>query len=300
MRYSSRHILPKAFLLVAVVLVSVVAARYVVVEGRLQELELLLRYALGGVAFFFCLAAAFVSYYEYHGIGPQDGIIRRGPAQRFVSLTFDDGPSPLYTPAILDVLKEKGVKATFFVLGRHVEKYPDIARRISEEGHDIGNHTYSHRDLAPSTRALVLGEVGRAHQAIRETVGVSPFLFRPPRGMYSNAVRKLLLEEGYRIVLWTVSALDWRGLSPQRMLRRVKRYLRPGGIILFHDSGALIRREGARRTNTVSALPLIIDWLCEEGYEPVPVSEMLRRLETTCSEDGLEELAEEEEAVEKV
>lgn len=226
------------------------------------------------------LMAAFISYYEYHGIGPQDGIVRRGPHENIVAITFDDGPNPSFTPQILDILKEKGVKATFFVVGLHVKKYPEVARRIVAEGHDIGNHTYTHKDLVPSTRRMVLAQVHKTDQTIKRVTGVSTNLFRPPRGIYSNAVRRLLVEEeGYRFVLWSVSSTDWRKISPKKILKRIARYTRPGAILLFHDSGALIRREGASRDSTVESLSMVIDYLRSKGYEIVPVSEMIRRLE---------------------
>ncbi len=225
------------------------------------------------------IAAALVSYYEYHGFGRQDGVIRRGPSKPLVAITFDDGPNPKYTPKILDVLREKGVRATFFCVGLHVKKYPQVARRIVAEGHDIGNHTYGHRDLAPSTRRVVVNQIRRGADAIFSVTGVDPKLFRPPRGLYSEAVRRIVVEEfGLQMVLWTVSALDWRRLSPGQIVRRVARFVRPGAIILFHDSGALLRREGGKRTSTVEALPLVIDYLREAGYQIVPVSEMLRHL----------------------
>ncbi len=226
------------------------------------------------------IAGIGVSYYEYHGIGPQDGIVRRGPHQGIVSLTFDDGPSPKYTSEILDILKKKEVKASFFVVGKNVEKYPHIARRIVAEGHDICNHTYSHRELVPSTKKIVENQLERADFSIRRTTGVKTRLFRPPRGMISNAVRSLVVENGYRVILWTTSSMDWSGISSKMMVVRLRLFIRPGAIILFHDSGALIRNEGASRGNTVQALPLIIDYLREKrGYEIVPVSEMLNRLE---------------------
>lgn len=221
-----------------------------------------------------------VDYFEYHGIGPQDGIVRRGPNARCAALTFDDGPSPLYTPQILDVLAAAGVKATFFVVGEHVRAYPDVARRIVAEGHDMGNHTATHRDLVPASRLTVEDQLDACDVAIEEVIGARPLLFRPPRGIYGNRIRLLALSRGYRTILWSVSSIDWRGKSAQAIARRVHRCVRPGAIILFHDSGALIRREGASRQNTVDALPHVIHHLREErGYEIIPVSEMLRRLD---------------------
>lgn len=224
------------------------------------------------------MAAGFISYYEYHGFGTQDGIVRRGPAEPVVSITFDDGPNPEYTPQLLDALKEKGVKASFFCVGMHVEKYPEVARRIVNEGHDIGNHTYSHKDMVPATRRVIESQVRRTDAAIRTTTGIATRLFRPPRGLYSGTVRRIVVDEfGHQLVLWTVSALDWRRLTPRQIVRRVARYVRPGAIILFHDSGALLRREGGKRTSTVEALPLVIDYLKGAGYEVLSISEMLER-----------------------
>ncbi|MEW6189475.1 MAG: polysaccharide deacetylase family protein [Actinomycetota bacterium] len=259
----------------ALVLVSVVLLRQTA-GGKLHEIERLLQIIFLTVSVSLLLLAIFLTYHVYHGFGSQEGIFRRDPYERLVSITFDDGPNPIYTPQILDILKGKGVKATFFVVGRQVEKYPDVARRIVEEGHDIGNHTYSHRELVPSTRRIVLNQVRKADRMIQKATGVKTRLFRPPRGMYSNAVRKILREEGYRIILWTVSTADWSGISSKAILRRIKLYLRRGGIILFHDSGALLRNEGASRENTVQALPMVIDYLQQKGFEIVPISEMLK------------------------
>ncbi|HEY3375524.1 MAG TPA: polysaccharide deacetylase family protein [Candidatus Aquicultor sp.] len=235
---------------------------------------------IGGIFLLIPIVAAMVSYYEYHGIGCQDGIMRRGPHENVIAITFDDGPNPIYTPKILDVLKEKGVKATFFVVGCHVKKYPEVAKRIVDEGHDIGNHTYTHKDMVPSTRRMVLAQTRKTNHIIEQVTGANTKLFRPPRGIYSTAVRKVIVdEEGYNLILWTVSSVDWRGLSPQRILRRITRFARPGAILLFHDSGALVRREGASRENTVESLGLVIDHLHARGFEIIPISEMLRRLE---------------------
>lgn len=234
------------------------------------------------------LAIAAVNFYEYHGIGPQEGIVRHGLNKQYVALTFDDGPNPEYTPKILDILKEKEVFATFFMVGRHVLKYPETARRVHFEGHDIGNHTFSHRDMVTAGKKTVLKEVYQTDAAITEVLGVRTRLFRPPRGMISNAVRRILVEHGFTIALWTVSAQDWRRDPPNTMVKRIIRHTRPGGVILFHDSGALVRSEGGSRVETVEALPLVIDALRERGYEIVPLSLMLRDLDRVYSESLIE------------
>lgn len=220
--------------------------------------------------------AGLVCYFEYHGIGPQDGIVRRGSGELpVIALSFDDGPSPIYTPAILEILAEKDVSATFFVTGRHAEKYPAVIKRMATEGHEIGNHTYTHRDLVPVSRRRLFWEIRRTERVIRRITGRTLRLFRPPRGIYSNAVRRALVEDGYTLVLWSVSSADWCALPPEALTRRVLRYARNGAIILFHDSGALVKREGGSRAGTVKALPAIIEQLQAQGFQLVTVGELI-------------------------
>jgi peptidoglycan/xylan/chitin deacetylase (PgdA/CDA1 family) len=279
MKNETKHPALKTFFLLGLLFViAAIFFKYIISEdvfplaGRQGYL------ALGGIFFLLAAIASFVSYFEYHGFGSQQGIVRRGLKDRkAVSLTFDDGPSPDFTPKILDVLRKKNVRASFFVTGSHVQKYPDVAKRIVGEGHDIGNHTYSHREIAPSVRKTILWQLKRTDNVIYSVTGVRTRLFRPPRGIYSNASRELLVTEGYKIILWTISSTDWRGTNAKTMARRVLKYARNGGIILFHDSGALFRKEGASRKNTVEALSLIIDSLRERGFEIIPVSEMLTK-----------------------
>jgi peptidoglycan/xylan/chitin deacetylase (PgdA/CDA1 family) len=216
-----------------------------------------------------------ISYYEYHGFGNSEGIIRRGPSQKVVALTFDDGPSPDYTPLILDILKKHNVKATFFLVGKHVEKYPEVARRIFAEGHEIGNHTYSHRDLVPSSKKKLKREILFNQEVIKKYLGIEPALFRPPRGIYSEAVRQFVVKNGLTLVLWSVSGIDWAGTPASLIAKRILRYTHPGAIILLHDSGALLRSEGHSRINTARSLQKVIPALKDKGYKFVTVSELI-------------------------
>ncbi len=275
MKHKTRHILPRKLFIAALIIGFLLLVRWLISDDRIPFFELSLRWVLLLSALSLGSVAAFITYFEYHGIGSQEGITRRGPRQPNVSITFDDGPDPKHTPLILDVLKEKNVKATFFVVGKHVEKYPEIARRIVAEGHDIGNHTYTHKELAPSTRKVIIKELTKTDEAIKKVTGVKTDLFRPPRGIYSQASRALLVELGYKIVLWSLSSVDWRRTSPEWMLNRIKRYAKNGSIILFHDGGALVRREGGLRMNTVKVLPMAIDYLRSAGFEIVPISKMI-------------------------
>ena len=240
------------------------------------------------VPFFGVIAIISINFYEYHGFGPQEGIIRHGAHKPYVALTFDDGPNPEFTSRILDILAEKNVQATFFMVGRHVLKYPQIARRVVAEAHEVGNHTFSHRDLMTASRKTLLKEVYDADDAISGTLGIRTRLFRPPRGLISSAGRQVLAENGFKIALWTVSAQDWRRDAPKVVVRRITRHARPGGIILFHDGGALLRSEGGSRESTIEALPAVIDELRSRGYEFVGLSELIADAEYAGEQSLLE------------
>lgn len=232
-----------------------------------------------------------VNFYEYHGFGSQEGIVRHGPGKPYVALTFDDGPNPKYTPKILDILKENKAPATFFMVGRHVLKYPEIAKRVFAEGHEIGNHTFSHRELLTASKKTALKEAEETNEAIKSVVGIETKLFRPPRGLISKMIQQMLAARGFTIVLWTVSAQDWRRDAPKVMVKRIIRHVRPGGIVLFHDSGALLRAEGGSRVGTVEALPMVIEALHARGYEIVSLSRLISDLGQVPADNVVEVLA---------
>ncbi len=238
---------------------------------------LLLSVALASGTLFFGF-----SFYVYHGFGHQPDIYRNGNREfKMVALTFDDGPSAEFTPAILDILKEYQVPATFFMVGSHVEKHPEIAQRIVAEGHEIGNHTYSHRNLPTLSTGSLNREIMEATKIIASVTGVSPQYVRPPRGMYDGRFRRLANLLAQEIVLWSVSTRDWRyGVTPDNILKTVNNRVRNGDIILFHDSGALVKSEGGDRRATVLALPQVITLLHEKGFEIVPLSVLLYDAET--------------------
>jgi peptidoglycan/xylan/chitin deacetylase (PgdA/CDA1 family) len=222
------------------------------------------------------------TFYVYHGIGHQPDIYRSGNrSSNMVALTFDDGPSLEFTPAILDILKEYDVPATFFMVGAHVEKYPEIAKRIVEEGHEIGNHTYNHRNIPTLSSVDLHKELLEATAVITSVTDVYPAYVRPPRGMYDGRFRRLANLLGQEIVLWTVSTRDWRyGVTAESIVRTVKTRVRGGDIILFHDSGALIKNEGGDRRATVLALPEVIQTIRDKGLEIVPLSVLLHEAPT--------------------
>ncbi|MFC5469552.1 polysaccharide deacetylase family protein [Cohnella suwonensis] len=190
---------------------------------------------------------------------------------RKVALTFDDVPDPRFTPQVLDVLRRKKVTATFFVVGTRAKKHPDIVSRIRKEGHDIGNHSYSHPDFSKLPLAKVQDQIGRAEAIIDGIVGFKPRLVRPPYGEITETQLRWAKQQGYTVVNWNVDSSDWRQLSAKQILRNVTRSVRPGAVVLMHAGGG----EGQNLSGTVQALPALIDWLRLHRYEPVSLSELL-------------------------
>ncbi|WP_018465486.1 polysaccharide deacetylase family protein [Calidithermus timidus] len=187
---------------------------------------------------------------------------------RPVALTFDDGPWPGTTPAVLEILERKGIKATFFWVGRQLERYPDLARRVVAEGHAVGNHTYSHRSAA-SELEVAADELERTNALIEQVTGVRTTLFRPPGGHLENGLAKYALERGYVVVMWSALSGDTDPkYSAADIVNNVLSRVRPGSIVLLHDGGG-------DRSRTLAALPELIERLQAEGYRFVTVPQLL-------------------------
>jgi len=192
----------------------------------------------------------------------------KGP-EKIVALTFDDGPDRVYTPKVLDILKEKGVKATFFLIGSRVEEDPEIAKRIADEGHAIGNHTYSHPKLTKAS-PLLAEELRKTREALEKLgLGDNGF-FRPPYGAAEPSLVEQAADLGYRVAMWSVDSLDWRGLSKTEVVRNVEGYVQPGSVILQHSAGG----PGEDLSGSVLAVAEIIDILTAQGYRFVTLPEM--------------------------
>ena len=185
------------------------------------------------------------------------GVTWRRHGTHVVYLTFDDGVIPEVTPAILDILRDEQVKATFFVVGDNVRKYPDIYRRLLAEGHKVGNHTMHH---TKGTRVSLDEYMADVRSCQNELGQGGSNLFRPPYGKMTFAQKRALLDAGYEIILWDVLTHDYNPrYTPEKMLRIVQTYTRDGSIINFHDSV----KSGER---TIAVLPMVIRWLKEQGY----------------------------------
>jgi peptidoglycan/xylan/chitin deacetylase (PgdA/CDA1 family)/uncharacterized membrane protein YbhN (UPF0104 family) len=193
------------------------------------------------------------------------------------AITFDDGPSAEHTPAVLDILREHGVRATFFVLGRHVRAHPDIARRIVAEGHELATHGEDHALLTFAGPRHVAAQLRDSSDAIEAATGSPPApLFRTPHGYRSPFVVRVARELGYRVVGWSGSVWDTAKPGVDRIVARSSAVLRPGAILLLHDADG----SGARddRSQTVAALPGILAAARDRGLELVTVGELSRDL----------------------
>lgn len=202
-----------------------------------------------------------------------DTVFLQGPdTENRVALTFDDGPDPRFTPGVLDVLKEYNVPATFFLMGARAEAYPDLASRIAEEGHVVGNHTFWHPDLVEEGNiATLVTEITRTEDTLADIIGYQSMLFRPPYGFLQDELVEELRDLNYSVIGWSVDALDWEEISPEEITSNVLDNIHPGAIVLMHD-GAEADED---RTQTIEALREIIPALQDQGIEFVTVPELL-------------------------
>ncbi len=195
-------------------------------------------------------------------------LYRGNPKKKLLALTFDDGPHPDFTPKLLAILGKEKVRATFFMIGKMVEKYPDLAREVVQAGHVVGNHTFSHVTLTKIPPADVAVEYEAANDVIQKAAAVRPRFCRPPGGDYDAAVIKGAEEAGLTTVLWTDDPLDYASPGDGVLLSRVLGRLSNGGIILLHD--------GAQET--LDVLPTILEYAKRKGYRFVGVDELQRSL----------------------
>jgi peptidoglycan/xylan/chitin deacetylase (PgdA/CDA1 family) len=189
---------------------------------------------------------------------------------REVALTFDDGPSVPYTGQVLDILHKNHIHATFFLCGANAERYPDLVRRIRDEGHEIGNHTFSHPYLYLMDRDKIAGEIDRTQDLLQKLTGRRPRLFRPPFGVRWFSLWPLLQERGLTMVLWSMRGYDG-DLDAPGIARTTLGQLQPGGIILLHDGFETHAPAEVDRSATVRALPAIIQGIRRAGYTFVPI-----------------------------
>ncbi len=179
-----------------------------------------------------------------------------------IAITFDDGPHPYYTEQLLDGLKERGVKATFFVMGKQAEAYPELVLRMYEEGHLVGNHTYSHIQLGNNNREIFKAELVRTNEVLLDITGEEPQYVRPPYGSWDKSFETELTMIP---VLWTIDPMDWCSSDVKGIVSRVTKKAEENAVILMHDE----------YESSVTAALSIVDILQKQGYEFVTVDEIM-------------------------
>jgi len=233
---------------------------------------------------------AFSVFYE--GIGPMFAKVMEVVSNRLVpiyavdtqakkiAISFDATWGTDLTDEILQILKEHNIKTTFFLAGYWVDKYPQYVIRIAAEGHEIGNHSYSHPHMNNLTFDQVVMELEKNHAMIYDLTQQHPFLFRPPFGEYNNTVIKAADSIGYFTIQWSVDYLDWKNTTADQIYQRVMSQIHPGAIVLFHNAAP----------GTPAALRRIIPDLLAQGYQIVPISELIYRENYYIDNNGIQHL----------
>lgn len=195
--------------------------------------------------------------------------------RREVALTFDDGPHPVTTPAVLDILESRDARATFFCIGREAAAYPAVVREIVRRGHYVENHSYSHSHFfAAHGVGGLRREVARAQQILADMTGRAPRYFRAPFGLRNPLLEPVLARLGLRLVSWTRRGYDGKESDPRRVMGRLVRGLAPGDILLLHD-GTSVKAPGQQAPVVLTVLPLLLDHLATRHLKPVPLSRAL-------------------------
>ena len=197
----------------------------------------------------------------------QGKIVNRVSTNRkVIALTFDDGPWNT-TPQVLEILRENQISVTFFIVGRHLQAYPQVAKQVVAEGHAVGNHTWNHRygKYSPTAAAA---EIQRTNDLLYQVSGAITTLFRPPAGILNNGLADYAQSQKGTVIMWSNDSLDWRSPPPQNITNNVLKNAQAGGIVLLHDGGG-------DRSRTIAALPGIIRELKKQGYEFVTIPQLL-------------------------
>lgn len=207
----------------------------------------------------------------------EDIIIKKGNEdEKIIALTFDDGPDEVFTPQVLDILKKNDVKATFFLVGENLKQNKEIVKRQFEEGHEIGNHTYTHINVAKSGYDKVYEEITKTQEEIKEIIGVEPKLFRPPYRAMSRNMCDIIKNKNMNIILWSnLDPRDWSNPGVYSIVNTIESKVGNGNIILLHDYNNLRNS----KSQTIQALESVIPYLKEQGYKFVTISELIANLD---------------------
>lgn len=208
--------------------------------------------------------------------------------QKFIALTFDDGPWNKTTEKVLDILAKHNIKATFFVVGQHLNERQELGKKIVEAGHVIGNHTWKHPDQSSKmSEDRIKSEIGRTAELIYKITGRTTTLFRPPGGVLVNGLVDYVKERNHTTILWSADSVDWYYKSAAEITKKVLDKASNGGIVLLHDGGG-------PRDHVVEALPNIIASLKKQGYEFVTIPELLTMKDKELHQEELAKQASQE------
>ncbi len=185
--------------------------------------------------------------------------------EKKVAISFDAAWGEEKTDEILKILEEHNVKTTFFLVGYWVDKYPERVKQIYDAGHEIGNHSNTHPHMSELSNEQIAQELSTLSKKVEAITGTATTLFRPPYGDYDDQVVLQARKDGYEVIQWNVDSLDWKNLGVDPMIKQVTKEINPGDIILFHNNSQYITQ----------ALPTILDYIQSQGYEIVPVSQLV-------------------------
>lgn len=195
------------------------------------------------------------------------GAVSRGPKEPAVALTFDDGPDPNYTPGLLDALSVAGVHATFFVIAQKAIRHPELLRRMLAEGHDVQLHGDRHLFVSVLPPATALRQVEGAAAGLRSAFHIDPRFYRPTWGLCNVVAFLPRVRRRYRLITWSIMVGDWRVTPPEVLLQRIVEHLRPGAVIVLHDSDETFGAEAGAPQNVVQLIPELVRELQRRGYQ---------------------------------
>ncbi len=212
------------------------------------------------------LSILFYGSYSIHSQFFVKTICSGSTNEKKIAITFDDGPQQQFTPQILELLLKYNVKATFFCIGKNAASHPLLLKQIYEQGHHIGSHSYAHGfwfDLL--TARQMQADLQQVHELFQKELSVNIKWFRPPYGVTTPPMKKALQQMNYTAIGWSARSLDTMIQEEERLFLRLKRFLKPGAIFLFHDSSAI----------TVQVLPRFLEYVQEQGFEVVPLFNLI-------------------------